>query len=211
MRFLLLFFVAVIAGCAALPERPPAEDRYAAWEAQRQSLARLDAWELRGRLALRANGQGVNASIRWVRDRDNHRIDLTGPFGGGRARILLTKDGAELRDASNKVYRDVSVENLLMRVTGWSLPLESLRYWVVGLPVPEQAARMEIDEWGRLSLLEQQGWRIRYLEYAQAGPYELPRRLFVEVTGRGASEEPIDARIAIESWIPGSMPAVPPQ
>lgn len=211
MRFLILLCVAFIAGCAALPPRPPVEDRYAAWEARRQSLARIDTWDLRGRLAVRAEGQGANASIRWVRDHDNHRIDLAGPFGGGRARIVLTKEGAELRDASNKVYRGGSVEELLVRATGWSLPLEPLRYWVIGLPVPDEAARTEVDDWGRLSILEQEGWRIGFLEYMDAGAYELPRRLFIQRTARAGSEEPLEARLVIESWTLGETPGVAAQ
>lgn len=210
MRWLILFCAALTTACATLPERPPVDDRDAAWEARRQLLARLDTWDLRGRLALRTGEQGVHASIRWIRDHDNHRIDLTGPFGGGRARITLTRSGAELRDASNKVYRDASVEELLVRVTGWSLPLDSLRYWVVGLPVPDAAARNEVDEWGRLSLLEQQGWTIRFLEYVQADAYELPRRVFIERKARAGGEEPLDARIVIESWALDETPEARP-
>lgn len=210
MRVLTLFCVALVAGCAALPQRPPVADRDAAWEARREALARLDTWELHGRLALRVGEQGVHATLRWTRERDNHRIDLTGPFGGGRARIMLTPTGAELRDASNKVYRDASVEELLRRVTGWSLPLESLRYWVIGLPVPEAAARTEVDEWGRLSLLEQQGWRIRFLEYVEADAYELPRRLVVERTAHAGPEESLEARMVVERWTLGEKPEARP-
>ncbi len=201
VRLPLLLGAIVLAGCAAVPPRPAVENPQAVWQAREARLMRLDGWDLRGRLALRAGGEGAHASIRWIRDHDNHRIDLVGPFGGGRTRILLTKDGAELRDAGNKVYRDDSIEELLARVTGWWLPFDSLRYWVVGRPVPDAAARTELDDWGRLKTLEQQGWTIRFIEYAEAGAYELPRRIFIERNSAEAPDTPTEARIVIEQWV----------
>lgn len=151
----------------------------AAWEAHRAALAQVNTWDIRGRLALRNADEGFQGSIQWVRERDRHRIDLTGPLGGGRVRLTQDRNGAELRDANDKIYRDSSVQQLLARTTGWDVPLEGLNYWVLGLPAPEAVTKNELDDWGRLKTLEQRGWEIRFLDYAQHEAFELPGRVFI--------------------------------
>src|SRR5206468_3132926 len=132
VRLLPILFAALLAGCAALPERPPVEDPQAAWQARQVSLARLRAWDLQGRLALRNADEGFQASLHWVRAEDSHRIELAGPLGGGRVRLMQDKNGAELRDAKDNIYRDSSIQQLLARTTGWDVPFEGLNYWALG-------------------------------------------------------------------------------
>lgn len=152
-------------------------------------------------MALRTEDQGAQASVHWVRKQDLHRVDLAGPFGGGRVRIVQNRDGAELRDSTGKVYRDATAQELLARVTGWRLPLNALSSWVVGLPSPEGPARIELDEWGRLRVLDQLGWEIRFLEYQQHGNLEVPRRLFIKSRSAQNAMPEAELRFAIDSWI----------
>lgn len=201
MRLAPLFVIAgLLAACASLPERPPSEDPQAEWEQRQARLQQLDAWELRGRLAVRTEDRGAHASLHWIRRQDVHRVDLAGPFGGGRVRITQDRNGAELRDGGGKVYRDATAEALLARVSGWRLPLDALRYWVVGLPSPQAPARVVLDEWGRPRTLQQLGWNIRFIEYAQHGSYELPRRLFIERATDAGSSSAAEVRLVIDSW-----------
>ncbi|MFL6713721.1 MAG: lipoprotein insertase outer membrane protein LolB [Sulfurifustis sp.] len=201
MRLLvLLLFLMLLAGCAAVPERPAAGNVETEWAARREALLRLDAWELRGRVALRTPQEGVQGSLHWSLAPQEQRVDLAGPFGGGRVRLSVGPDGAELRDANNKVYRDASVEALLARVTGWRLPLAGLRYWVVGVPAPDAPARIELDEWGRLQSLAQLGWTIRFIDYVREGAYELPRRVFIESDAREGPDPAAEARLVIDQW-----------
>ncbi len=198
----------LLIGCVALPERPAVENPQAVWETRQSALARLAGWELRGRLALRTEEEGINASVYWRCDRDTHRIDLAGPFGGGRVRITQDERGAELRDAGNKIYRGASLQELLARVTGWRLPLESLRWWIVGIPAPDTAPRVELDAWGRLKSLEQAGWVVQFLDYTTQGSYELPRRVFVKRGSQASHDTVLEARFVVETWtLGGSSPS----
>lgn len=199
MRLLLLVTALFLAGCAGLPERPPVADPGAVWDLRQSALARLKAWDLRGRLALRADEEGAHASLHWVRDEQTHRMNLAGPFGGGRVRVIYDEHGAELHDASGEVYRGPSVQGVLARATGWWLPVDALNYWVLGLPAPGLPARAELDTWGRLETLEQGEWRISFLEYTRQSGYELPKRLFV-TRRSGSNDGVLEARIAIEQW-----------
>jgi outer membrane lipoprotein LolB len=194
----ILLLLTLLAACATAPERAPVDDVSAAWRARQSTLAPLQAWELRGRIGGRNGEESFQASLLWKRDGERHRIELAGPLGGGRVRLTQDKNGAELRDGEDHVYRDVSAQRLLRRATGWSLPLEHLNYWALGLPASEPIARSELDDWGRLTLLVQQGWEIRFLDYTTVGAYELPSRVFIkrEVSG----DATLDVRLVIEKW-----------
>lgn len=202
MRLFVLLFALSLAGCVTPPARPPVDDPAAAWAARQTRLARVDAWELRGRLAVTTAEEGANASFHWLRRQARHRLSLAGPFGSGGVRIEYDGDIATLRDSSGEVYYGHSVQELLARATGWRLPIEGLDYWVLGLPAPGAPARRELDAWGRLAVLEQLGWRIEFVEYFGPGLYELPRRIFIARAAEGARDF-LEARFVIERWTVG--------
>jgi outer membrane lipoprotein LolB len=199
-RFRFILAALLIGGCAALPQRAPVENPDATWQTRQSQLARLDVWDLRGRVALRTDEQGAHASLRWVRDRERHRMNLAGPFGGGRVRLTYDRGSAELRDADGGIFRGATMQQLLLRATGWNLPIEGLNYWVLGLPDPGAPAQSTLDEWGRLKLLEQLGWSVEFLEYTQAGEHELPKVVFIRHKPRDKSDAEIEVRLAIETW-----------
>lgn len=189
-----------VGGCVSVPSRPPVENPSATWQVRRSQLTQVNVWDLRGRLALRADDQGAHASLRWVRDRERHRMSLAGPFGGGSVRLTYDQRGAELRDAEGEILHGATMQQLLLRATGWNLPIEGLNYWVLGLPDPGAPAHSTLDEWGRLKLLEQLGWNVEFIEYTQAGEYELPKRVFIRHTQRNVTDSDIEARLVIEAW-----------
>lgn len=199
---LVLFFIFLVSGCATAP---PVADVTAAWQARQAALAPVTAWTLRGRLALRAAGQGGHATLRWERDGERHRLDFTGPLGRGHLRLVRDAQGAELRDAEQRVWRAPDAGSLLQRATGWTVPLEGMNYWVLGLPAPDPAPAPRLDAQGRLERLTQSGWDIRFLEYTRHGAYELPSRLYITAKnhrprGDAAETETLELRLSIEQW-----------
>lgn len=201
MRHFLFFAALLLAGCAAVPERPPVGEPDQVWHARAAALRRVNEWDVRGRLALRSAEEGFHASLRWVREAERHRIDLTGPLGGGHVRLTQDRSGAEFRDANDRVYRDTSVRNLLWRRTGWDLPIEGLNFWLLGLPAPDAPAQHEIDAWGRLKSLEQFGWEVRFVEYVQLGASELPSRIFIRRRSEAAADRTLEVRLVVEEWL----------
>jgi len=202
-----LFSFLSLPGCVSLPERPPVENPAAVWQARAASLRPLADWEIQGRLSLRTADEGWQAALTWSRRQDRHRIDLTGPLGHGHLRLTQEPGAAELRDADQNVTRDSSVQQLLLRATGWQIPLEGLNYWVLGLPAPDVSNRLALDAWGRLETLEQLGWDVRFLEYARYGEYELPSKVFIKRAAQGvalpngADHPTLEVRLVIERWL----------
>lgn len=162
-------------------------------------MASVSQWELRGRLAVRIDERGGQATLTWVRDAARHSIRLNGPFGSGAVRVVQDASGARLRDAENREFTATTAEDLLFQYTGWQLPVAHLDWWVRGLPVPGVPASRELDETGRLKALRQQGWEIQYLQYARIDHYDLPQRLTLVRAPEGAAP-PMEARLVIDRW-----------
>lgn len=199
-----LFSLLLLSGCAALPARAP-EETARLWLAREQALAPLSTWDLHGRIALRSRDEGLQASLRWVREQERHRFILIGPLGSGQVRLTQDKNGAELRDAEKHVWRAPDARALLRQATGWDVPLEDMNWWVRGLPAPGAVAEKELDEDGRLKLLTQLGWEVEFLEYGRYGAYELPSKLFIRrrdsVPGAGLNHVTLEVRVVIERWV----------
>lgn len=192
-----------LTGCAALPARAP-DEVARMWAARQQALAPVATWELRGRIALRSRDEGLQASLHWVRDGARHRIALVGPLGSGQVRLTQDADGAELIDAEKKQYRGATARDVLLRITGWDMPLESLNWWIRGLPAPGAKTEQELDGDGRLKMLVQSGWEVEFLEYDRYGANELPSKLFArrreDAPGIGRNHVTLEVRVAIERW-----------
>ncbi|MCR4301504.1 MAG: lipoprotein insertase outer membrane protein LolB [Sulfuricaulis sp.] len=201
----LVLLVAFIAGCVTPLPPAPVADIDAAWQARQIELRRITAWQVWGRLALRAPDQGWHASLRWDRDGEKVRLDITGPLGRGHLQLVQDSQGAELRDADQHVWRAENSEVLLYRATGWALPLNGLNFWVVGLPVPGSVSTQRLDAQGRLKRLEQSGWDIQFLEYTRFGAHDLPSKLFITrrnspEKGHAAGQDILEVRLSIERW-----------
>jgi len=188
--------------CAAPLSRPPADQLQQLWQTRESALLPIQHWELRGRLAVRADERGGQASLTWKRDAAQHSIRLNGPLGRGVVRVTQDETGAQLQDAEQRVFHAASAEELLYRYTGWRLPLTNLNYWVRGVPVPGLPAIRELDDAGRLKTLRQQGWDVQYQEYVRFEGHELPNRLTLTYAPDPASMElpAMEVRLVIDRW-----------
>jgi outer membrane lipoprotein LolB len=179
----------LVAGCGQLPTRPAPADAAPVWAAP----AWAD-WELRGRIAVRAGEQGWHASLAWRQTGEDFQLDLGGPLGQGALRLHGDAGGVGLERADGLRDRAADADVLLLRHTGWALPVSGLRYWVQGLAAPGRAAEWERGSDGRPLRLRQDGWDIRYVDYEeQPGQSPRPRRIELERGG-------LTGRLLIDSW-----------
>jgi outer membrane lipoprotein LolB len=185
--------------CAAPPPRLPTVELEQRWQAHAATLTPLSQWELRGRLAVRVDERGGQATLSWSREAGRHQIRLNGPFGSGAVRIVQDGAGARLQDAENRELAAGSAEELVWRYTGWQLPVAHLDWWLRGLPVPELNAQRELDETGRLRVLRQQGWEVQYQQYVRIDRYDLPQRLTLTRAADPATPA-MEARFVIDRW-----------
>jgi len=187
------------AGCAVPVPRPADAQLEKLWSAHAAALRPVSYWDVRGRLAVRTDSRGGQASLAWRREAGRHSIQLNGPFGSGAVRVTQDSQGARLRDAENRVFEAANAEQLVALYTGWNLPIANLDWWLRGLPVPEQPSSHELDDAGRLRLLQQQGWTVHYQEYMRVELLDLPSRLILTRAPEGVLPG-MEARFVIERW-----------
>jgi outer membrane lipoprotein LolB len=186
----LLLALLALAGCPALAPRPPAEQP---WELRRVELQSLQDYAFRGRVAVAAGQEGFNARLRWEQAGPRSDLALDGPLGVGGVR--LAAHGEQLRlttPRGEELDADAARVELQARF-GFSPPLASLRYWVLGVPDPAVPAAEVLDELERLAALEQDGWRVEYTQYTSAGGRWLPQRLSLR---RGD----VRVRLIVDGW-----------
>ena len=182
----------MLAGCAAPKSAllPELND----WNDRQRVLAGLEEWEFSGRIAVKTATDGFNGKLRWSQDRNAFAATASGPLGAGAVRIegdggsivLTDKDGvrAELEDAE-----------LEFRLRyGWTIPVQSLRYWALGVPDPAAAADTVVDDVGRLTSLRQRDWSVTFSRYAEGGGQMMPKVL----TAENADTR---VRLVIDYWI----------
>ncbi len=151
------------------------------------------AFDVVGRVLISGEGRAFSSNLRWRHEAIEDELWLMSPVGQTLAHIVADAAGATLTTPDMQEYRALSVDSLTRRALGWALPLSGLRYWIRSRPAPgENVTASNRDSAGRLSLIEQDGWSIRY-SYPDTPSAVLPRRLDLTRSGQ-------QIRLVIDSW-----------
>jgi outer membrane lipoprotein LolB len=191
--FAWLMVLILAGGCATTRESVDLPE-IGSWEDRNAVLGNIREWEFRGRIAVKAGDEGFNGKFNWAQRYDAFNATVAGPLGIGTVRIegdgqsvvLTDKDGVEtaLNDAERELrYR-----------YGWTIPVASLRYWVLGIPDPSVPAVTELDDHGRLVRLEQSDWVVQISRYRDGGGQQMPRIL-------SATNPDTRVRMVIDRWL----------
>ena len=158
------------AACASLQPRP-------------EGFADFD-FRVRGRIGLRGGGEAFSASFDWRQAGDRFAIEIWGPLGQGRTRLL--GDGRTMRviDARGHVMGDADADALMAQALGWRAPIAVMRHWVRGRVAPDVAVGLERDANGRLTRFQQLGWTVELRGWRNAAVGEVPARIVATKAGR---------------------------
>lgn len=187
----------LLGGCSAFAPQEAVEGsgETQRWRSHKTQVARIDAWQISGKVGIRAVQDSGSGTLFWLQRQDYHDIRLSGPLGRGAAR-LTGREGEVLLEVANQGrYQAASAEDLLQQQLGWRLPVSHLLWWVRGLPSPDSRSRLTLDSDSRLAHLEQDGWHITYSQYARHDHYWLPGRLRL-------SGHDLDITLVIKEWLP---------
>ena len=194
----LVMGAALLAGCETLMEIFPSEPDAAApdttWQAHARELSRFQNWSMLGVLAVRSGGDASRVTMRWRQTRDSYLVRFMGPLGVGLFEVEGSATEVEARFPNGRRASAASPELLLEQEIGWTVPLQGLRYWIVGAPAPDSAtSNMKLDDHGRLARLEQAGWTVVYERYGNLDDLALPERMRF-------SNETVDATVVVRRW-----------
>ena len=195
MRYL-IFLLAVISltACTTAPPHKVIADPDKKWEQRKLELSEINDWYLTGRIAIINGHESWHLTMEWQRHDDKYILDLSGPFGAGHAQLTGTNNGVILVDADKNYFYADSPDRLLQEVTGVKMPVKSLLYWMRGIPnwnIKEQ--KEQIDEFGRLKQLQQDGWNVHFKRYVDSDKHELPQKVFID--GHG-----LKVKIFVDEW-----------
>ncbi len=132
---------------------------------------------LSGAIAAKSHKKGWSATADWKQSGPHtYQITLMGPMGSQAVRIeeqhgkVIYQEGAQTLTSSNG-------DNLLAKKTGIRLPVNSLYYWVRGIPAPGVIQSATRNGNGQLQVLKQAGYTIEYVDYMNAQSYVLPHKI----------------------------------
>lgn len=187
MRRLVVLFGCCAALTACVTTRPALAP--APWDQRLVGLQQANSWQLDGRAAVAVGAQGWQASLNWRQRGAAAELHLAGPLGVG---AVVLKDGPEGLSLNGAPPSDAVLGQLQDRL-GFSLPLDNLRYWLLGVPDPSSTFDLARNDQDRAQQLTQAGWSVTYDRYMQVNGDWLPARLVL-------TREGVRVRIAVDHW-----------
>ncbi|HLA31826.1 lipoprotein insertase outer membrane protein LolB [Pseudomonas sp. XK-1] len=201
VRHLIVFsLITLLAGCAGLTSREALEGQGdpQRWQSHKQQISSLDAWQISGKVGIRAPKDSGSGTLFWLQRQDYYDIRLSGPLGRGAAR-LTGRPGAILLEVANQGrYQAATPEQLMQEQLGLNLPVSHLLWWIRGLPSPESKSRLNLDADSRLAQLSQDGWQVEYLRYTEQNGFWLPER--IKLSGFD-----LQVTLVIKDWQPRQL------
>jgi len=198
LRVALAAAVLLVAGCRTAPVAPvsgPGPGADAPWPLQRERLETLDRYSLNGRVAVAANGQGFSASLRYLQQPQRAEMALDGPMGLGGMRLTLEGENLAVATSNGETLDGGAARDEIERRLGFSLPLAEMRWWLLGIPAPGEAALDQDGVTGEIRGFRQNGWQVNVDARAPAMGFALPQRLT-------AQREGARLKLAVDRWQP---------
>ncbi|HAT3700564.1 TPA: lipoprotein localization protein LolB [Klebsiella oxytoca] len=149
----------VLTACAInAPKGPSKSPDSPQWRQHQQDVRNLNQFQTRGAFAYLSDEQKVYARFFWQQTgQDRYRLLLTNPLGSTELSLTAQPGNVQLIDNKGQTYTATDAEEMIGRLTGMPIPLNSLRQWIIGLP--GEATDYSLDD----------QYRLRELNYTQNG------------------------------------------
>ncbi|MFA3789828.1 lipoprotein insertase outer membrane protein LolB [Aliiglaciecola sp. SL4] len=163
-----------------------------------QQLSDLTHWKIKGRLAFKSEEEKVSAYMNWQQHENQFDLQLN-TFIGTNILKMHSDDNFAKLEVDDKTFTDSDPNSLILKVTGWNIPVEKLGLWVKG----QHTAKDNViyDEYGLVSQLEAKckkcvPWTLTYSNYKKVEQLWLPHALQLTNTQNIANQ----IKIKISSW-----------
>ncbi|MBA7847617.1 lipoprotein localization protein LolB [Klebsiella sp. RHBSTW-00484] len=140
------------------PQGPGKSPDAPQWRQHQQDVRNLNQFQTRGAFAYLSDEQKVYARFFWQQTgQDRYRLLLTNPLGSTELSLTAQPGSVQMIDNKGQTYTATDAEEMIGRLTGMPIPLNSLRQWIIGLP--GEATDYALDD----------QYRLRELNYTQNG------------------------------------------
>ena len=158
IRLLPLAALVLTACSVTQPKGPGKSPDSPQWRQHQQAVRSLNQFQTRGAFAYLSDEQKVYARFFWQQTgQDRYRLLLTNPLGSTELSLTAQPGSVQLIDNKGQTYTATDAEEMIGRLTGMPIPLNSLRQWIIGLP--GDATDYSLDD----------RYRLRELNYTQNG------------------------------------------
>ncbi|MEN0615838.1 lipoprotein insertase outer membrane protein LolB [Klebsiella indica] len=162
------------------PQGPGKSPDSPQWRQHQQDVRNLSQFQTRGAFAYLSDEQKVYARFFWQQTgQDRYRLLLTNPLGSTELSLTAQPGSVQIIDNKGQTYTATNAEEMLARLTGMPIPLNSLRQWIIGLP--GAATDYALDDQYRLRKLSyrQNGktWRVTWDSYSTDTKPSLPTNM----------------------------------
>jgi outer membrane lipoprotein LolB len=194
MKYPFIFLIALaltqLVGCSSV--NFSAKQQYPL-STDRAALADVDHWKLNAKLGIRTPQKAQSISLIWQQLASDYSIKLHGPMGFGAATIDGNQQQATIKRGSKVLSGNP--DNLAAELLAVPLSIDALNWWIKGLTSPNhpKATDITIQENGKISSFEQNGWQLQFSGAYKIGPYTLPKK----ITGRRGE---LSFKLAITQW-----------
>lgn len=177
--------VLLLSGCSFFTVEPPSIP-YS--KTATLPLYKLEKWSFEGRLSITGRTESWTANIDWQHGFDKEKIKLSGPLGQGATHIELGKGVVTIDRGDGKAQTSNQPETFINQQLGLSVPVQSLRYWVIGLPEPTQ------NFVETATGFKQAGWLIEYKQMQAVKTTTMPYKINV-------TNEQVKLKLIVDEWL----------
>jgi len=185
--------IVALSGCASVKPQGPSTSNAATAVTAQTTRA------YHGRFAVQyvdQNGQQRNAygNFDWQERGDTVTLQLRNPLGQTMAIVTSSPSAATLELPNRQPLTADNVSTLMQNALGFALPVEGLRYWLQPSVAPTSKAKTEKDpqQETRLKEIQQDGWTIDYIAYADAPASGVKR------VNLARTEPPLDIKLVLD-------------
>jgi len=180
IRLLPLASLVLTACTLTAPKGPGKSPDAPQWRQHQQQVRDLHQYQTRGAFAYLSDEQKVYARFFWQQTgQDRYRLLLTNPLGSTELELKAQPGNVELVDNKGKHYTADDAEEMIGKLTGMPIPLNSLRQWLLDLT--GDATDYKLDDQYRLSQVnysqDGKSWKVVYGGYDSKTQPALPSNM----------------------------------
>ncbi|QIZ77087.1 lipoprotein insertase outer membrane protein LolB [Ferrimonas lipolytica] len=138
-------------------------------------------WTVTGKIAFISPEERVSANLHWrhITSTGNDRLQLTGPFGTNVLNLTATPELATVV-VDDKTFTDNDVDRLIVKLTGWPLPLSQLAKYLLGQTAADHKNVSNKVTQSVIELIHPTTNSIselHYLSWQQINGYKIPKQI----------------------------------
>ncbi len=165
------------------------EQTYSQYKITHQSIKTFQA---EGLVSIKTSTQADIAHFIWKQQDQKTSLEIYGPLGLGMTKIIKTPAGVILTTSNQQTYQAQDSEQLMKETLGWSVPIDGLNDWLLGIP-ENPINTYSLNSFGFLSILTEDTWEIHYLSYISIQKIPLPQKITL-------SSPEITITLVIQNW-----------